>query len=93
MGMDRLDSGFDPAGTLGAARRINRPVSLAEASRLYKKSPHTLRAAIQAGELRAQRVGSRRYDLYLPDLDAWIRGAPVESARDRARRAVADRKT
>ena len=81
MGMDRLDSGFD------------RPLSLAEAARVYRKSPHTLRTAIQAGELRAQRVGSRRYDLYPSDLDAWIRGAPVESARDRARRTIAEMET
>ena len=72
---------------------MNRPVSLAEAARRYRKSPHTLRTAIQAGDLEAQRVGSRRYDIYPSDLDSWIRSKHVESARDRARRAVADMET
>ncbi len=88
--MARRVSGFDPADTLDAARRIDQPVSLAEAARMYRMSPHTLRAAIKAGDLRAQRVGTRRYSIYPSDIDAWIRGKCVESARDRARRTVAE---
>jgi len=73
---------------LEAARQSNRPVSLAHAARLWRKSTHTLRDAIKAGELRAQRVIGRRYDVYPSDVDAWIRGKRVETAAERARRHV-----
>ena len=73
---------------LAEARRTNRPVSLGQAARLYRKSTHTLRAAIKASELAAHRVGTRRYEVYPADMDAWIRGAKVETARERAVRLV-----
>ena len=76
---------LDPPGDM--------PLSLAEAARRYRKSPHTMRAAIKRHELRAHRVGCRRYDLYPSDIDAWIRSKRVESARDLARRVVAEMKT
>lgn len=73
---------------LEAARRNNRPTSLARASRLYHKSTHTLRGAIEAGKLRAHRTSTGRYDVYPADVDEWIRGQRVETAAERARRRV-----
>ena len=79
------------AAGLDAVRSAGCSLSLAEAARRYRKSTHTLRAAIQAGELRAHRVSARRYDVFPADVDAWIRSGRVETARERARRAVAER--
>src|SRR5262245_13127476 len=67
-----------PAEADDTLRNAGIVLSLAEAARRYGKSPHTLRAAIQAGDLRAHKVGRRRYQLYPADIDAWIRGARVE---------------
>jgi hypothetical protein len=85
-------AGAPARGDLEEARRVNRPVSLAHAARLYRKSAHTLRAAIQSGDLRAQRVGTRRYEVYPGDVDSWIRGQRVETARERALRVVKARR-
>lgn len=64
------------------------PISLAEAARLYRKSHHTLKAAIQRGDLRAHKIGARRYEIFRADIVSWIREQRVESAPDRARRLL-----
>lgn len=46
-------------------------------SREYGISRETLVAAMAAGELRAARLGSRRYTILRRDLEAWLYGHAV----------------
>jgi excisionase family DNA binding protein len=73
---------------LAEARRLNVPLPMSACARIWRKSTHTFRDAIRANALPAHRIGSRRYEIYPADVDAWIRNHRVESARDRARRPL-----